>query len=301
MAFCFSAGLGHCVMSRHFRHYHTLTPEEERVIINKGTESPGTGRYNDFFQEGTYICKRCNSPLFRSEAKFESHSGWPGFDDEVEGAIKRVPDPDGVRIEIQCANCGAHLGHVFEGEGFTPKNVRYCVNSISLIFIPDKEWGDTAKAYFAGGCFWGVEYRFEKKEGVISAVSGYMGGTKENPTYEEICSGTTGHYEVVEVTYDPKRVTFEELAKSFFEIHDPTQPNGQGPDIGEQYQSVLFYSNGREMEIGKKLIRILKAKGYNVVTRLLPVTEFYTAEEYHQDYYKKHKETPYCHIYRKRF
>lgn len=288
-------------MSRDYRHYRTLTPEEERVIIHKGTEPPGSGRYNDFFEEGTYVCKRCNAPLFRSEAKFRSHTGWPSFDDEIEGAIKRVPDSDGMRTEIQCANCGAHLGHVFEGEGFTPKNVRYCVDSISLIFIPDKEWGDTAKAYFAGGCFWGVEYWFEKKEGVISAVSGYMGGTKEKPTYEEVCSGATGHYEVVEVTYDTKRVTFEELAKFFFEIHDPTQPNGQGPDIGEQYKSVLFYSNGEEMKIGEKLIKILKGRGYNVVTKLLPVTEFYRAEEYHQDYYEKHKKKPYCHIRRKRF
>ena len=301
LAFCLSAGCGSVVMSKHNRHYRKLTPEEERVIIHKGTEPPGSGKYYNFFEKGTYICKRCNAPLFRAEAKFNSHSGWPSFDEAIDGAIKRLPDPDGIRTEIQCANCGAHLGHVFEGEGLTPKNVRYCVNSISLMFITDKEWGDTAKAYFAGGCFWGVEYFFEKKEGVISAVSGYMGGTKENPTYEEVCSGTTGHYEVVEVTYDPKKVSYEELAKFFFEIHDPTQPNGQGPDIGEQYKSVLFYGNGEEMRIGQKLIKILKEKGYNVVTKLLPVTEFYRAEEYHQDYYKKNKKKPYCHIYRKRF
>jgi len=289
-------------MSKYNRHYRKLTPEEERVIIHKGTEPPGSGKCNNFFEKGTYICKRCNAPLFRSEAKFKSHSDWPSFDEAIEVAIKRLPDPDGIRTEIQCANCGAHLGHVFEGEDFTPKNVRYCVNSISLIFIPDKEWGDTAKAYFAGGCFWGVEYWFEKKEGVISAVSGYMGGTKESPTYEEVCSGTTGHYyEVVEVTYDTKRVNYEELAKFFFEIHDPTQPNGQGPDIGEQYKSVLFCSNGEKMKIGEKLIKILKERGYNVVTKLLPVTKFYRAEGYNQDYYKKHKKKPYCHIYKKRF
>ena len=236
--------------------YRKLTPEEERVIIRKGTEPPGSGEYNDFFEKGTYICKRCNAPLFRSEAKFKASCGWPSFDGEIEGAIRRVPDPDGIRTEIQCANCGAHLGHVFEGEGYTPKNLRHCVNSISLIFVPDKEWSDTAKAYFAGGCFWGVEYHFEKKEGVISAVSGYMGGVKANPTYEEVCTGKTGHYEVVEVTYDPKKVTHEELAKLFFEIHDPTQANGQGPDIGEQYKSVLFYNNLEEKQTAERLIRI---------------------------------------------
>ncbi|HIE05489.1 MAG TPA: bifunctional methionine sulfoxide reductase B/A protein [bacterium (Candidatus Stahlbacteria)] len=289
------------VMTNSGDKHRKLTPEEERVIIHKGTEPPGSGRYSDFFEKGTYICKRCNVPLFRSEAKFKSSCGWPSFDDEIEGAIKRLPDPDGKRTEIQCANCGAHLGHLFEGEGYTEKNLRHCVNSISLIFVPDREWKDTAKAYFAGGCFWGVEYYFEKKEGVISAVSGYMGGTKGNPTYEEVCSGKTGHYEAVEVTYDPKMVSYEELAKLFFEIHDPTQPDGQGPDIGEQYMSVVFYSNGEEKKIAEGLIKILKDKGYNVVTKLLPATKFYKAEDYHQDYYEKKKQKPYCHIYQKRF
>ncbi len=288
-------------MSKYSRHYRKLTPEEERVIIHKGTEKPGSGKYDNFFEKGTYICKRCNAPLFRSEAKFKSHSGWPSFDEAIEGAIKRLPDPDKIRTEVQCAKCGAHLGHVFEGEDLTPKNVRYCVNSISLMFIPDKEFGDAAKAYFAGGCFWGIEYWFKKKEGVISAVSGYMGGTTENPTYDEVCSNTTGHYEVVEVTYDTRRVSYEELAKFFFDLHDPTQSNGQGPDIGEQYKSVLFYSNGEEMNIGEKLIKILKERGYNVVTKLLPVTKFYKAEDYHQDYYEKHKRKPYFHIRKKPF
>ncbi|MEO0128259.1 MAG: methionine-R-sulfoxide reductase [candidate division WOR-3 bacterium] len=117
--------------------FRKLTKAEEWVIIHKGTEPPFSGEYNDFFQKGTYHCKRCNAPLYRSEAKFKSGCGWPSFDEEIKGAVKRVPDPDGVRIEIQCANCGAHLGHVFEGEGFTEKNVRHCVNSISLIFVPD--------------------------------------------------------------------------------------------------------------------------------------------------------------------
>ncbi|MDD3625795.1 MAG: bifunctional methionine sulfoxide reductase B/A protein [bacterium] len=281
--------------------YRKLSPEEMRVIIHKGTELPGSGKYNDFFEKGSYICKRCNAPLFYSDAKFKSSCGWPSFDDEIEGAIKRVPDPDGTRTEIQCATCGAHLGHVFTGEGFTEKNLRHCVNSISMIFIPDKEWEDIAKAYFAGGCFWGVEYHFVIKQGVISAVSGYMGGIKENPTYEEVCSGNTGHYEVVEVTYDPNKVSYEELTRLFFEIHDPAQANGQGPDIGEQYKSVVFYSNFEEKKTTEKLINILKNNGHKVVTKLLPATEFYRAEDYHQDYYGKKNKKPYCHIYQKRF
>lgn len=280
--------------------YRELSKEEERVIINKGTEMPFTGKYNDFFEEGTYECRQCGASLFNSTDKFKSTCGWPSFDDEIEGAVKRIPDSDGMRTEIVCANCGAHLGHVFEGEWLTDKNLRHCVNSISLVFVP-KITDALNKAYFAGGCFWGVEYYFEKKEGVASAVSGYMGGSIKNPSYSDVCTGVSGHYETVEITYDPKLVTYEDLAKLFFEIHDPTQDNGQGPDIGEQYKSVIFYENDEEKETAEKLISILKGKGYNVATKVLPVSQFYKAEDYHQNYYEHKGSKPYCHIYKKRF
>ena len=119
--------------------YNKLTKEEERVIVHRDTELPFSGKYNDHWERGTYVCKRCNALLYNSEVKFDAGCGWPSFDDEIPGAVKRIPDPDGVRTEIVCANCGAHLGHVFVGEGFTKKDVRHCVNSISMSFIPATE------------------------------------------------------------------------------------------------------------------------------------------------------------------
>jgi len=161
----------------------------------------------------------------------------------------------------------------------------------------------TQKAYFAAGCFWGVEYYFQQKNGVISAISGYMGGVTPNPSYKEVCSGLTGHLEVVEVNYEDTKVSFEDLAKLFFEIHDFTQTNGQGPDIGSQYLSAIFYSNEEEKSVSKDLMQQLAAKGYDVATMLLSThnTPFFQAEEYHQDYYFKTGKTPYCHGYQKIF
>jgi peptide methionine sulfoxide reductase msrA/msrB len=287
--------------------YNELTPDEEYVILNKGTERPFTGKYVNHKEDGTYTCKRCDAPLYKSADKFDSHCGWPSFDDEIEGAVKRVPDRDGVRTEIVCANCGGHLGHVFKGEGFTDKNIRHCVNSISLNFVSVNATQTAAQeqplseAYFAGGCFWGVEYHFEKLDGVISAESGYMGGTVDNPTYEQVCSGRTGHAETVKITYNPDRVSYETLAKLFFETHDPTQLNRQGPDIGDQYRSVVFYADQEQKEITQELIDELKEKGYKVVTKVEKAEMFWPAEDYHQDYYEHKETTPYCHIYTQRF
>lgn len=158
-------------------------------------------------------------------------------------------------------------------------------------------------AYFAGGCFWGVEYFFEKLVGVKAAVNGYMGGHLNNPRYQEICQGTTGHLEVVRVDYDPSIVGYDELVELFFEIHDPTQKNGQGPDIGSQYLSAIFYDTQEEKEISQELIGVLKNKGFDIATQLISTTNtpFFQAEDYHQDYYFKHNKEPYCHSYVKRF
>jgi peptide methionine sulfoxide reductase msrA/msrB len=281
--------------------YNELTPEEEYVMLNKGTEKPFTGLYYDHWEDGSYTCKRCDAPLYKSSAKFDSHCGWPSFDDEIPGAVKRVTDADGVRTEILCNNCGAHLGHVFEGEGYTDKNIRHCVNSVSMNFIPAKKADNYQKAYFAGGCFWGVEYYFQKADGVISTTVGYMGGSKENPSYKEVSYTNTGHAEAIEVVYDPELTSYEDLAKLFFEIHDPTQVDRQGPDIGEQYRSEVFYVDENQMKIVEKLIGILTDKGYKVATRVTKAGTFWDAEDYHQDYYEKKNGTPYCHSYQKRF
>jgi peptide methionine sulfoxide reductase msrA/msrB len=280
--------------------YKKLTPEEERVIINKGTERPFTGKYYKHFQKGTYTCKRCGAALFESSSKFKSNCGWPSFDDQIAGAVKRLPDKDARRTEIVCSNCAGHLGHVFLGEGFTEKNTRYCANSISMDFIPAKE-KQTDKAIFAGGCFWGVEYHFQRAPGVIAAKSGYTGGHVDNPTYKQVCTGKTGHAEAIEVMYDPNEKSYEQLTKRFFEIHDFTQHNRQGPDIGTQYRSVIYYLDDQQKETADRLIEILKQKGYDVKTAVEPAKKFYHAEKYHQDYYNKNKKTPYCHIYKKIF
>lgn len=273
-----------------------LTSEEKRVILHKGTERPFTGEYYENKAQGVYVCKRCGAPLYRSEDKFDSGCGWPSFDDEIAGAVKRIPDTDGVRTEIVCARCGGHLGHVFEGEQFTDKNTRHCVNSISMDFIPA-----TAEAIFAGGCFWGVEHLMQQQKGVLSVEAGYTGGKVKNPTYEQVCTGKTGHAEAVRIIYDPAKISYETLARLFFEIHDPTQSDRQGPDVGPQYRSEIFYISPEQKKTAEELIGRLKANGYDVKTKVTRATEFFPAETYHQDYYDKTGKTPYCHIYTKRF
>lgn len=281
--------------------FKKLTLEEERVILHKGTEAPFSGEYEMNFEKGTYKCKRCEAPLYRSDDKFDAQCGWPSFDDEVDGAVKRIPDNDGKRTEIVCANCNTHLGHVFIGEGFTDKNTRHCVNSISLTFEPMITENKTDTALFASGCFWGTEYHLSKVDGVISTTVGYSGGHKDNPTYKEVCTGTTGHAETTQVIFDPAKVSYEELARLFFETHDPTQVNRQGPDIGTQYRSAIFYLSDEQKEIAEKLVTLLEEKGYDVATEITEATKFWEAENYHQDYYDNKGSTPYCHFYTKRF
>jgi peptide methionine sulfoxide reductase msrA/msrB len=277
-----------------------LTPFEQRVLLHKGTEPPHSGLYSGLKAAGTYHCKACDAPLYRSSDKFDSHCGWPSFDQEIEGAVTRIPDADGSRTEIICTRCKGHLGHVFEGEGFTPKDTRHCVNSVSLRFsanaVPQQK-----TAMFASGCFWGTEYFMARIPGVSKTTVGYAGGHLESPDYESVCSGKTGHVECVEVIYDPTKVNYETLCKLFFETHDFTQADGQGPDIGSQYLSRVFCENAEERRILSTLIEQLKQMGYSVATEILDASKFWPAEEYHHQYYERQGKTPYCHAYRSVF
>ncbi len=279
----------------------TLTPETKHVVFDKGTEAPFVGEYCNEEERGTYLCRVCGLALFRATAKFHSGCGWPSFDDEISDSIERKPDPDGRRTEILCARCEAHLGHAFSGEYFTPKNLRHCVNSLSIDFVHSETILDSEEAIYAGGCFWGVQYLLDHLKGVVKTEVGYTGGHYSHPSYQDVCRGDTGHLEAVRVIYDPSIIDYESLTKYFFEIHDPTQVGGQGPDIGSSYLSAIFYYNDAQKKIAESLIQQLKQKGFDVATKLKEANVFWKAEADHQEYYLKTGKTPYCHSRVKKF
>lgn len=273
---------------------NTLTQEEADVIIHKGTEAPFTGEYVHHQATGVYTCRQCGSPLYNSDDKFESSCGWPSFDDELPGAVVKSLDRDGVRTEITCATCGGHLGHVFLGEQLTDKNIRHCVNSISMKFVPGVTQEDYKKIVLAGGCFWGLQDLIRKQKGVITTQVGYTGGHVLHPTYEN----HDGHAEAVEITYDPKVTSCKKLLDFFFQIHNPTTLNQQGNDRGTSYRSAIFYGNEEEKQEAENFIDIVNASGRfrdPVVTSLEPLDIFYPAEEYHQDYLEKNPGGYTCH------
>ncbi len=278
--------------------YQHLTPEEERVIVDKGTESPFSGEYNTHKERGTYLCKRCLSPLYHSSDKFESGCGWPSFDDAIPGKVQKVTDRDGRRTEIICSNCNAHLGHVFWGEHFTEKNTRHCVNSISMTFIPEiiKEQ-HLEKVTLGGGCFWCIDTAFRQLQGVVEVQSGYSGGETLFPTYEKVSRGNTGHIEVVEITFDKTVISLSQILYVFFSLHNPTTPDRQGNDIGPQYASVIFYRTEEQQKTALDIIQGLEHQQIfsdPIVTKVEAFKQFWIAEEYHQDYAAKSPQNPYC-------
>ncbi|HET6427634.1 MAG TPA: peptide-methionine (S)-S-oxide reductase MsrA, partial [Phycisphaerae bacterium] len=169
------------------------------------------------------------------------------------------------------------------------------VNSASLSFVPAEKW-PLERAIFAGGCFWGVEHLLEDVPGELTARSGYTGGHVDKPTYEQVCTGRTGHVEAVEVLFDPAKVTYEQLARRFFELHDPTEKDRQGPDVGTQYRSAVFYTSDEQKRTADRLIALLRRRGYDVTTEVAAASTFWPAEEHHQDYLAKHPNRPSCHI-----
>ncbi len=279
----------------------SLTPAVKRIICDKATEYPYTGEYNSVAERGSFLCRRCGLALFRTANQFSSGCGWPSFDEDIVQAVKQMPDKDDQRTEILCSRCDAHLGHVFVGEFFTTKNLRHCVNSASIDFVTDTEVLDTEEAIVAGGCFWGVEHFLGLLPGVLKVEAGYTGGAILHPTYEQVCRGDTGHYEAVRVVFDVAKTDYHAVLKRFFEIHDPTQCNGQGYDVGKQYLSAVFYYTEDQLTEIKALIRTLHERGYNVATRSIQVQPFWLAEGAHQKYYLKHNQLPYCHKPESRF
>ena len=285
-----------------------LTPEQYKVTQERGTEVPFLNAYWDNHAPGIYVDVVSGEPLFSSTDKFDSGTGWPSFSGllDPKAVRKNIDMSSGMRrVEVRSRLGDNHLGHVFR-DGPPPEHIRYCINSAALRFVPadkleSEGYGQyrrlfsnaktqTRTALFAAGCFWHVEESFSSLPGVLRTEAGYSGGTAQDPTYQQVCAGKTGHAETVRVEYDPSRISYEELLTAFWRIHDPTTLDRQGPDVGSQYRSAIFYADEAQKRAAlASKAELEESRRYpgRVVTQIVPAGEFTRAEEHHQQYYAK--------------
>ncbi len=270
-----------------------LTEEEFYVTRQHGTERPFSSGMCELFEPGKYGCVCCGTLLFDAGEKFDSGTGWPSFTQPAkENSISYHQDGSlaAVRIETLCNTCEAHLGHVFP-DGPEPSGLRYCMNAVSLKKVEETE----AVATFGGGCYWCTEAMFQHLKGVISIESGFSDGQVVDPTYRAVCSGETGHAEVIQINYDPEVISYEELLRVHMGTHDPTTLNAQGADVGTQYRSTILYRTDEERRIAEDVLEELAdVFDSDIVTEVKRFELFYPAPADHNNYYNDNSEQGYC-------